>query len=127
MSKVSAWFVRKARAIGNISKRWKKTPEQKARNRVIKLCKEKNAIKISDNGEKAFSRYWYSSAKSLAWQIPWAANYIAGTLKNSQKRGVVGVEGLVNGSMAFIKVEDAINEIRASGRGVFFSHRQKNY
>ena len=54
-----------------------------------------------NNTEKCFDRFWYEEAKSLAWKSPWAANYIVGTLRNAQKRGLVGVEGLVNGEMAF--------------------------
>lgn len=98
-----------------------KTPAQKTKAKVLKLCQEKKAVKMSD-GKKAFSANWYSSAKNLAMNNPRAATYIAGSLKNASTRGVVGVVGLVTGELSFIHIENAIKEIQALGEGKLFVH-----
>ena len=115
MGRIRAWIRKK------LARKPKKSPGKKVRDKVIKLCLESKMVRIN-NIEKCFDRYWYGEAKRLAWQNPWAANYIIGTIKNAKKRGLVGIEGLVNEKIGFITPENAILEIRAQGMGKFFFH-----
>ena len=122
MNRVRAWIGRK------FARKPKKTPEQKARDKVIKHCQESKAFKIKDHygdTKLCFNIDWYHKAKALAWKNPDSARYIIGTMQNAKKRGLIGIESRMAGVAAILEINEAVEEIRAAGNGATFFPKKR--
>jgi len=126
---VRAWLVNGVWAIGSFSKRmvgsperkWgRKTPEKRKRDRAIEHCQERHLKGFGQ--EKSLSIGWMKESKQLAWNTPWAADMIAGSMENAKKRGLRYVEARVRGRFTLVEVDEAIKAIRAAGKGQHYEY-----
>ena len=80
------WFSIKA----TFKRKPKETYGLKAKNAALKLCVKPDCVQ-GPNG-RLLSSKWFSKAVYLALGNEAAATIISGTIKNSENRGIVGIQ-----------------------------------